>query len=194
MGYPATLELDAPTRVANWRPLVHWLLAIPHLLIANVLSNLGSVVALVSWFQIVFTGALSPGLANLQCLVIRYNARAYSYAGWLRETYPPFEFAMTPDDPGDDPVRVDLRPELEDRNRVTVGLRLIWVIPGALFAAVLAVAAFFVVLASFFAVLFTGAYPEGMRGFVVGVGRYVVRLSAYAYVLTDEYPPFSLEP
>ncbi len=36
--------------MANWRPLVHWLLDIPHLIVANALAQVASVIALVSWF------------------------------------------------------------------------------------------------------------------------------------------------
>src|SRR5437867_2865598 len=132
MDYPATFELDAPEEIANWRPLVQWILAIPHLVIANVLSNVANVIAVVSWFAIVFTGKNPEGLSNFGCMVIRYQTRAVSYAGWLRDKYPAFEFTMTPDDPGTDPVRVQFRPQLDDRNRLTVGLRFLWIIPIAL--------------------------------------------------------------
>jgi hypothetical protein len=46
---------------------------------------------------------------------------------------------------------------------------------------------------AFFAVLFTGRWPEGLRSFVVGVIRWGTRVSAYFLLLTDKYPPFSLE-
>lgn len=190
--YPAELELDAPEEVANWRPLVHWLLAVPHLLIANVLQNLSGVISLISWFIIVFTGRLPEGLASFQCLAIRYQARAYSYAAWLREPYPEFEFSTTPADPGGDPLRVDLRPQLEDRDRLTVGLRFIWAIPIALWLALVVIGAFFVLIASFFAVLFTGRWPDGMRNYIVGTMRAGTRVGAYAALLTDDYPPFTL--
>ena len=188
----ATFELDAPEEVANWRPLVHWLLAIPHLVIAGVLSQVGSVLAVISWFAIVFTGNIPADLANFQCLVIRYQTRAVTYAGFLREGYPPFEFPMTPEDDGHDPAKVGLRVQLTDRNRLTVGLRFVWIIPIALYMAVMAFAACFVYIAAFFAVLFTGRWPAGMRNFVLGVTRLGVRVQAYGRLLVDEYPPFSL--
>ena len=58
----------------------------------------------------------------------------------------------------------------------------------------LTIAAFFVVIVAWFAILFTGRYPRGMFDFVVGVGRWWLRVSAYAFLLTtDRYPPFSLD-
>lgn len=193
-GYPATFTFDAPERVANWRPLVHWLLAIPHFVVIYVLQIVAEVIALISWFAILFTGRLPEGLANFQVMYLRYVLRAATYYGFLREEYPPFTFATTPADPGDDPrVRVDVAPELEGRNRLTVAFRLILFIPHAFVLMALYLAASVVALIAFFAVLFTGRWPEGMRNFVLGVGRYWLRANAYLNLLTDEYPPFSLE-
>jgi len=47
---------------------------------------------------------------------------------------------------------------------------------------------------SFFAVLITGRWPEGLRNYIVGVHRWAYRVQAYVYLLTDAYPPFRLEP
>ena len=192
MDYPVDLELDAPLEVANWRPLVQWLLDIPHVLIVWVFGSVAQAISLISWFAIVFTGRMPQELANFQCMVVRYSARAFSYALWLREPYPAFDFSMTPTDPGGDPLRVDIRPELEGRNRLTVGLRFLWLIPIGLFLAVVALAAAVVAFIAFFAVLFTGRWPEGMRRFVIGTARLSVRFTAYSYLLVDEYPPFSV--
>jgi hypothetical protein len=52
-----------------------------------------------------------------------------------------------------------------------------------------------IVIVAWFAILFTGRYPRGMFGFVQGVIRWHNRVAAYAFILvTDRYPPFSLEP
>jgi len=193
-AYPATLEIDRAERVANWRPIVQWRLAIPHFIIVYVLGFVAEIVSIIGWFVILFTGKLPDGLANLVCLYIRYNNRAIAYAGFLREEYPPFTFETVAADPGTyPPVRTGFAPELEDRNRLTVAFRLILVIPQLIVLTFLGIAAFVAWVIAFFAVLFTGRWPEGLRTFVVGVMRWSTRVTAYLYLLTDGYPPFSLD-
>jgi hypothetical protein len=192
-AYPATFRFDPPERVANWRPLVHWLLAIPHLAVLYALGVVSEVLSIISWFAILFTGRLPEGLANVQVMYLRYSMRTMTYTGFLREEYPPFTFNTTPNDPGDDPrVRIDVEPELENRNRLTVAFRFILAIPQILVLAVLGIALFFVGIVAFFAVLFTGRWPEGLRNFALGVGRWWLRVNAYLLLLTDRYPPFEL--
>jgi hypothetical protein len=192
-SYPATFSFDPPERITNWRPLVNWLLAIPHLIVLNVLQTVSNVVGVISWFAIVFTGKLPEGLATFQAMYLRYMLRTYTYVGFLREEYPPFSFTTATSDPGDDPrVRVDVQPQLTDRNRLTVFFRIILVIPQFIVLVALTVAAAVVTLIAAFAVLFTGRWPTGMRDFVINVNRWSLRVQAYFGLLTDVYPPFAL--
>ena len=49
------------------------------------------------------------------------------------------------------------------------------------------------VIIAWFAILFTGRFPRGLFDYIVGVGRWANRVTAYAFMLTtDEYPPFRL--
>ncbi len=68
-------------------------------------------------------------------------------------------------------------------------------IPHIIVLIFLAIAAFVVIIIAWFAILFTGRYPQGLFDFVVGVMRWGVRVVGYAFVMvTDRYPPFSLNP
>jgi hypothetical protein len=193
-SYPATLTFNPPERVKNWRPLVNWLLAIPHLLVASALRYVAQLLAVVAWFIILFTGRLPGELANFQVMYMRYYVRIGLFAGFLREEYPPFAFAMTPNDPGSDPrVRVDVLPQLASRNRLTVGFRFILVIPQLIVLTLLAIAEAVVLLIALFAVLFTGRWPTGLSQFTVGVLRWWLRVETYLLLLTDDYPPFALD-
>jgi hypothetical protein len=190
MEYPASVDVTTPDRLDRWRAIVQWILAIPHLIIANALQYAGGAVAVISWFVILFTGKLPPGLANFQVMVLRYGYRAYTYAGFMYDDYPPFTFDMVGDDPGGSPAVVTFTPALEDRNRLTVGLRIIWAIPAALYALVIGVVAAVCWFIAFFAVLFTGRWPDGLRDWVMKGLRTQLRATAYVALLTDEYPPF----
>jgi hypothetical protein len=192
--YPATLTFDPPEKVANWRPLVNWLLAIPHFIILYGLRILAEVVGIISWFVIVFTGELPEGFANIQAMYLRYAIRTYTYALFMREEYPPFAFALTPADSGEEPrLRVDVQPQLTDRDRLTVGFRIILVIPHLFVLAVLGFVAWVLSVIAFFVVLFTGSWPEGMRAFVLNVTRWYLRVDTYFLLLVDDYPPFALD-
>ena len=92
-----------------------------------------------------------------------------------------------------DPVVVDVRAQIEGRNRLTVGLRFLWIIPAMLFAVVIWFAAMFVLFVGWFAVIVLGRWPEGMQRFVVGALRVSLRVNAYARLIVDDYPPFHLD-
>ncbi len=199
MAYPATFEVQTPEKLANWRPLVQWLLAIPHLAISYVLNTVAEVCAVISWFVILFTGKMPEGLSNMICMSLRYQGRAQAYAGFLHDKYPPFEFPSTPADPGrtpapgGTPVQVNLQPTLDGRNRLTCALRILWLIPAAIFTILIAIVGCVCWLIGFFAVLFTGKWPAGLRGWVMKSLNASLRLNAYAFLLTDVYPPFSTD-
>ena len=192
-SYPVRVDLRAPNKVANWRPLVHWLLVIPHLLIARALGALRGVLTLISFFTVLFTKQIPEPIFGMIVMTRRYTWRAVSYGAWLRESYPPFSFTTTSQDDGIDPasLSVDYPREL---NRWLPLVKWLLAIPHYIVLLFLGIAQTLVIFPiSFFIVLFTGTYPEGLRSFVVGVTRWSARVSAYVGLLRDEYPPFSLE-
>jgi hypothetical protein len=80
---------------------------------------------------------------------------------------------------------------VEKRSRLTTFFRLILAIPHIIFLYFYGLAAGVVVIVAWFALLFTGRYPQGMYDFVAGSLRYSTRVYGYIWLLTDEYPPFS---
>ena len=191
--YPAQLDVQTPEKIANWRPLVQWILAIPQLFIAYALCYVAQLLAVVSWFIILFTGKLPEGIANFQCMTLRTYTRAIAYSGFLHETNPPFAYPTTPGDPGGHPVAVNFVPALTDRNRLSVGLRIFYAIPAMLILIVISFVAGICWFVGFFAVLFTGKWPAGLHAWVIKYLRAGLRFQAYVFLLTDEMPPLNFD-
>jgi len=190
--YPVQVDLDAPLNVARWRPLVHWLLAIPHILFLYLLGIAFSVVGFIAWFAILFTGNIPPGMFGFMTAYLRYSWRVTSYIMWLREPYPPFEVNSSLADPGNDPARFSINYPAR-LSRGLIFIKWLLVIPHIVVLVFVLIGAYVVWVIGFFAVLITGRWPEGMRDFLVGAMRWSLRVNAYYYLMTDQYPPFSLQ-
>lgn len=193
MSYPVTLQISTPDRVANWRPLVQWLLALPHYVVLAVLGLVSTIVAVISWLAIVLTGKLPAGLAGFQAMYLRYFSDVSAYVSFLTTQYPPFDFSTSAADPGGSQTSADFSLELEGRNRLSVLFRIVMLIPAYVYLNIVALVAIICLIPGFLAVLFTGRWPEGLRRFVEGAWRVGLRGRAYGGLLTDEYPPFSLD-
>ena len=196
--YPLAFDVTPPEGARNrLTAAVRFILAIPHMLLVGgpgvgwgmnnstgVLGGVAAIVSVIAWFAILFTGTFPRGLWDLGHMYMRWRARAIAYMALLRDEYPPF---------GDDVYPVEFQLDYpETRNRWTVGFRLILAIPQLIVFAFVGIAGFVGAVIGWFAILFTGHYPEGLWRFGVGVQRWSLRLQAYLLLLRDEYPPFSL--
>jgi hypothetical protein len=190
MPYPVTYlvtpQLTGRNRITA---LFRIILAIPHLLIVSAFSYVMQAIAIIAWIAIVVTGNMPRGLWNFGVGYMRWRTRTNAYIFLHRDEYPPF--SMDEDSSyaasfvaGDYP---------EQRNRLTVLLRLIWMIPIAIYAAIVGIIAAIVYLIMWLLIIITGSAPEGLYNFTVGSLRIGTRVEAYMLLLTDEYPPFSMD-
>lgn len=190
--YPAQLDFRGEQQVARWRPLVQWLLAVPQLLVVSALRLLRFVLTLIAFFAVVFTQRIPRPLFDAIAMTHRYGWRVTSYALFLREAYPPFDFQPNAADDGVDPHTLVSLTYPEQMSRWLPLVKWLLAVPHYLALFVLGIAEIVVVIAAFFAVLVTGGYPQGLREFLVGVHRYDVRVRAYVGLITDHYPPFTM--
>jgi Domain of unknown function (DUF4389) len=117
----------------------------------------------------------------------RFGARVGAYATLLTDRYP------STVEEQDVHLEIDYPDAERDLNRWLPLVKWLLAIPHYVVLFFLSVGAFFAVLIAWFAILFTGRYPRGLFDYVVGVGRWWLRVEAYAFLLvTDRYPPFSL--
>jgi len=188
--YPVVVDLDRGYDVKNWRPLVNWILVIPQLIIVAVLLTVTRILHLISFFTILFTKK-NP-FVGVQTMVMRYWWRVTTFHTFMRDEYPPFDFGTTPGSEMADDATLTID-DPGEMNRWLVLVKWLLVIPHLIVLLFLVIGAAVVVIIAFFAVLFTGKWPEGMRRYVVGVNRWALRVFAYFIFLTDAYPPFSLQ-
>ncbi|MFL5234452.1 MAG: DUF4389 domain-containing protein [Microvirga sp.] len=92
--YPIDLEVDPPEDQNRLTVFFRGILAIPALLLANILSNLSQLLACFSWFIALFTGRVPEGLRNFAALAIRFETQTYAYVMLLTDRYPSFNVGV----------------------------------------------------------------------------------------------------
>ena len=186
------LVVESPYELARWRPLVNWVLYIPHAVILYGLQILANAVFLVYWLMLIFTGTLNPSLFGVMAMYERYNTRATAFLLGYSETYPPFDFAnTTADNDAYPPVRLSL-PAVPESVPRSAALNVFKAIPHYFVLLFFFIGAAAVAIAGWFAVLFTGAWPSGMRAFLVRVSNYYYRVWTYVAMVDNDYPKFGL--
>ncbi len=206
-GYPARLEIDFPEEHNRVTTFFRAFMVIPIAIIISVLTAGVTRTVYTHGGKEVSTtsGGIAAGLFTATLLMIlfrkryprwwfdfarelaRFGTRVWAYVALLTDQYPSTVEEQS--------VHLEIDyPDVErDLNRWLPLVKWLLVIPHLIVLVFLSIAAFFAVVIAWFAILFTGRYPRGLFDFVVGVGRWWLRVEAYAALLvTDRYPPFSL--
>ena len=199
-SYAARLEIDYPEQLNRLTTLLRAIWVLPILIVLIFVSGSES------WTIVTgSSGGLAAGLSVATALMIvfrqvyprwwfdfareltRFSSRVAAYVILLTDQYP-----STVDEQSVH-LEIDYPDVEQDLNRWLPLVKWLLAIPHYIVLFFLGVLAVIAVVVAWFAILFTGRYPKGLFDFVVGVGRWGLRVQAYSFLLvTDRYPPFRL--
>jgi len=206
--YAARVQVDYPDTLDRVTTFLRVFWIIPIAIILSLISTSGGTRVVTQTGETVRTsgGGVLGGLAVATALMlvfrqryprwwfdfarelVRFTARVGAYAALLTDRYP-----STIDEQSVH-LEIDYPNVEQDLNRWLPLVKWFLAIPHYVVLAVLAIAAVVAIVIAWFAILFTGQYPRGLFDFVVGVGRWALRVQAYAFLLvSDRYPPFTLD-
>lgn len=201
--YPVKLSVDYPDRdLSKLTTFLRLFTVIPILIVLGLVGGpsfqwqgpdwsyeyaAASVLFLPTLLMILFQQKYPKWWFDWNVAMTKFSTRVLAYLALLRDEYPSTDEEQA--------VHIEI-PYPNVREELVYWYPLVkWflAIPHYVVLWFLAIAAVVCVIVAWFAILFTGRYPRELFDFVVGVFRWVLRVCAYAFLLTtDEYPPFSL--
>jgi hypothetical protein len=202
--YPVSLRVDFPDRALNrLTTLFRIFTAIPIVIILGLLSGgnserqessgatyqyaATSIVFLPTLLMLLFRQKYPRWWFDWNVALTNFGYRVVTYLALLRDEYPSTDEEQA--------VHLSIPyPDAQlELNRWLPLVKWFLAIPHYIVLVFLNVAALVCIVIAWFAILFTGHYPRALFDFVVGVFRWWLRVSAYAFILTtDRYPPFRL--
>jgi len=202
--YPIQFDVEYPDRPLNrltsaFRiltaiPIVLLLAAIGGVTVATTGADTTTVAAsgsgllfLPPLLMLVFRGKYPRWWYDFNVELLRFHNRVGVYVALMDDRYPSTDEEQS--------VRLDVPyPDVARLNRGLPLVKWLLAIPHYIVLAFLTLGALVAIVIAWFAVLFTGRFPRGLFNYLVGVGRWSNRVTAYAFILvTDDYPPFSLK-
>ena len=163
-------------------------------MIASALRSLRQVLILISLFTVLFTERIPRALFDMIAMSYRYEWRAISYALFIHEDYPPFDFQPAAADDGVEPHTTLSIAYPEQLNRWKPLYKWLLAIPHYLVLVVLGRRRRVRLPRRVLRGALHRRVPRGHPRLPRGVYRYALRVEAYVGLLTDTYPPFRLAP
>jgi hypothetical protein len=206
IDYAAKVTIDYPDRLLNrTSSFFRIFMVIPIAIVLALLSSNGfswgqhhnwavgaasgvGIIFLPTLLMILFRQKYPKWWFDFNLAITRFGARVGTYFALMTDAYPSTDEEQS--------VHLEINyPDVKnDLNRWLPLVKWFLAIPHYIVLCFIGIAAFVCIIVAWFAILFTGKYPRGIFDFVLGLYRWGLRVSAYAFILvSDKYPPFSLD-
>jgi Domain of unknown function (DUF4389) len=181
-AHPIRISSDDELRRSRLTVFFRLLLWLPHFVWLLLWGIVTFFAVVANWFVTLFAGRPAESLHGFIASYLRYSTHNLAYIYLVANPFPGFTGA-----PGSYPVDLEIAPPAM-QNRWKTGFRLILALPATLILSALDGALTFVALLGWFAGLFLGRMPRGLRNLGVFALRYQGQVAAYTWLLTEEYP------
>lgn len=179
---PIRIEIGGDLQRNRLTVFFRLLLAIPHLFWLLLWGIAAAFAAIGNWFATMFTGTSPRGLHRFLAAYTRYGVHVGAYLYLIGNPFPGFTGA-------EDSYPIELRvAERARQNRWTVGFRLVLALPALLIASAYGTLLVAVAFLGWFASLFTGRMPLGLRNAGALGLRYTAQAYGYLFLVTGAYP------
>ncbi len=198
--YPVSVEFPRPDNnnmlyaVPILGMVLKIVMLIPFFIAMCIVSMIVWLAQLVLWIPVLFVGVYPAIGFVLVGGYVRWYTRVGGFLFGLSDKYPSFSFADEPG--GGDPIVT-----FEQQRSATRGwaipfvgffAKMICLWPHMIVLSALRMACFAFMLVSWVPVLMNGRFAKVPYDLYAGTIRWQVRVYAFLYGLTDQYPPFSL--
>jgi len=202
--YPASLSIDYPKKLNRLTTFFRIFMVIPiyFLLIfltggvfnisdymeqgKDIIISTGGFVMIPTILMILIRQKYPKWWFDWNLALLKFSNRVTAYALLLRDEYPSTD--------EDQAIHIDIKyPDVKNElNRWLPLVKWFLALPHLIVLFFLFLAVIICTIISWVIILFTGNYPKSIFDFVVGVGRWSLRVYVYAFMLTtDQYPPTS---
>jgi len=183
--YPVVYHQTPAVERSRLTVLFRFIMVIPHLIWSFFYGLAAGIGVFVAWFATVFTGRYPAGVYEFVAGYLRFSMRFLAYTYLVTDEFPPFDGGEHPEYP----VKASIPPPQERYNRLTTALRIFLLIPVVVVLYVFSLWIQAVSIVLWFVAVITGRTSAGLADAARLPLAYFMRAYAYAYLLTDGWPP-----
>jgi hypothetical protein len=181
--HPIRIHVRDDQRRSRLTVFFRLLLAVPHIFWLMLWGIVVFVLYPFVWLTALVIARLPGPIHRFYAAFLRYEAHVYAYVYLTANPFPGFTGAL-----GSYPVEIDLPGEPGKQSRLAIFFRLLLAYPALVLAGIVGYLGGLAAFGGWWAALFTGRMPRGLRDVTAYLVRYNAQIYGYVLLLTGTYP------